>query len=327
MKTDPLALQAERHILLIRQHRVMLDYDLATLYGVEARVLNQAVKRNLERFPDDFMFQLTAEEAECLRFQFGTLKRGQHFKYLPQVFTQEGVAMLSSILRSPRAVQVNIAIMRVFVRLCETLAFHRELDHKLAELERKIEGHDTSIRACSCSARRRMRSARTWAQLETGTIGEGNLPFREPGRHTPAKGVHVSLRGPNWVFLTVCTEKREPWLARASVQRTLHGIWETTATAWLVSDYLLMPDHLHLFCAPRDLRFTIERWIGFWKDRFAKAHPDAGKFQAGGFHHRLRSDESYAQKWQYVRENPVRHGLIGKSEEWPCFGRVHEIRW
>jgi putative transposase len=96
------------------------------------------------------------------------------------------------------------------------------------------------------------------------------IPFREPGRHTPAKGVHVALNGPNWVFLTVCTEKRGQWLAQLSVQRTLHDIWQNTATAWLVSDYLLMPDHLHLFCAPHDLKFTIERWIGFWKDQLAK---------------------------------------------------------
>jgi putative transposase len=154
-----------------------------------------------------------------------------------------------------------------------------------------------------------------------------DTPFREPGRHTPAKGVHISLGGPNWVFLTVCTEKRERWLAQPSVQRVLHNIWEQTVTAWLVSDYLLMPDHLHMFCAPRDLRFTIERWIAFWKDRLSKTHPKTGTFQTGGFHHRLRSDESYAQKWRYVRENPVRHGLVAKPEDWPYFGRVHEIRW
>jgi REP element-mobilizing transposase RayT len=80
-----------------------------------------------------------------------------------------------------------------------------------------------------------------------------DLPFREPGRRTPAKGVHNSLGGPNWVFLTVCTEKRGRWLAQPSVQRALNNIWKHTATAWLVSDYLLMPDHMHLFCAPRDL--------------------------------------------------------------------------
>ena len=91
----------------------MLDRDLAALYGVTTGNLNKAVQRNPERFPPDFMFQLTADEAAALRFQFGSLKRGQHFKYLPQVFTQEGVAVLSSVLGSPRAVQVNIALMRV----------------------------------------------------------------------------------------------------------------------------------------------------------------------------------------------------------------------
>jgi hypothetical protein len=138
--------QIEQVILLIRGQRVMLDRDLAALYGVETKNLNKAVQRNLDRFPPDFMFQLTADEAEALRFQFGTLKRGQHFKYLPRVFTQEGVSMLSGVLRSPRAVQVNIAIMRVFVRLRETLALHKELARNLAELERKIEGHDAGIR-------------------------------------------------------------------------------------------------------------------------------------------------------------------------------------
>ena len=118
--------QIEQVILLIRGQRVMLDRDLAVLYGVETKNLNKAVRRNLDRFPDDFMFQLTLDEAQALaisRFQFGTLKRGQNIKYLPQVFTREGVAMLSSVLRSPRAVQVNIAIMRVFVRLRETLSW------------------------------------------------------------------------------------------------------------------------------------------------------------------------------------------------------------
>ena len=141
--------QIEQIILLIRGHRVMLDRDLAALYGVETKNLNRAVRRNLGRFPSDFMFQLTLDEAQACavsRFQIGTLKQGQNIKYLPHVFTQEGVAMLSSVLRSPRAIQVNIAIMRVFVRLRETLALHKDLACKLAELERKCEGHDISIR-------------------------------------------------------------------------------------------------------------------------------------------------------------------------------------
>ncbi|MEI6211384.1 MAG: ORF6N domain-containing protein [bacterium] len=135
----------EQVILLLRGQKVILDRDLAALYGVPTKSLNRAVKRNLDRFPADFMIQLTAEEAAALRCQIGTLKRGQHFKYLPCAFTEQGVAMLSSVLRSPQAVQVNIAIMRAFVRLRETLALHRDLAHKLAELERRIEGHDENI--------------------------------------------------------------------------------------------------------------------------------------------------------------------------------------
>jgi len=153
------------------------------------------------------------------------------------------------------------------------------------------------------------------------------LSLNEGGRRTPAKGVHLTSGGPNWVFLTVCTEKRERWLAQPSVQRALHEIWQYKATAWLVSDYLLMPDHMHLFCGPKDLAFSIERWIAFWKDRFAKTHRDVGVFQRGGFHHRLRDGESYAEKWRYVRENPVRQGLVERAEDWPVFGRVHEMRW
>ncbi|MGO8931952.1 MAG: ORF6N domain-containing protein [Limisphaerales bacterium] len=170
--------QIEQVILLIRGQRVMLDRDLAALYGVTTGNLNKAVQRNPERFPPDFMFQLTADEAEALRFQFGSLKRGQHFKYLPQVFTQEGVAMLSSVLRSPRAVQVNIAIMRVFVRLRTTLALHKELAHKLAELERKIEGHDTSIRTLF-DAIRELAAPPATPRREIGYhVKEAILPYR-----------------------------------------------------------------------------------------------------------------------------------------------------
>jgi len=179
---DPTSLiqpeQIEQAILLIRGQRVMLDRVLAALYGVETGNLNKAVQRNLDRFPADFMFQLTAEEAEALRFQFGSLKRGQHFKYLPRVFTQEGVAMLSSVLRSPRAIQVNIAIMRVFVRLRDTLSLHKELAHKLAELERKIEGHDTSIRTLF-NAIRELATPPAKPPREIGFhVREASVPYR-----------------------------------------------------------------------------------------------------------------------------------------------------
>ena len=148
-----------------------------------------------------------------------------------------------------------------------------------------------------------------------------------PKRKTPAKGVHISLSGPNWVFLTVCTENRKPWLTRVSVQDRLHAIWLQQATAWLVSDYLLMPDHLHLLCAPYELSVPIERWIAFWKNCFTRTGLGLGKFQRSGFHHRLRHGESYQDKWQYVRENPQRAGLVKKAATWPYQGRVHDILW
>jgi hypothetical protein len=141
--------RVEGLIYEVRGRRVMLDSDLAVLYGVETRELNQAIRRNLQRFPEDFMFQLTDEEFESLRSQNVILKtgRGQHRKYLPKVFTEQGVAMLSSVLKSPRAVRVNIEIMRAFVRLRRALAHNRELAEKLSELEHKVAIHDESIRA------------------------------------------------------------------------------------------------------------------------------------------------------------------------------------
>ena len=136
----------ERSILLIRGHRVMLDEDLAELYGVETRVLNQAVQRHIKRFPEDFMFRLTTEEQlEChsLRSHFVILKsgRGQHRKYTPYVFTEQGVAMLSGILNSERAIEVNIQIMRVFVALRQMISTNKELSHRLDDLEKKYDNH------------------------------------------------------------------------------------------------------------------------------------------------------------------------------------------
>ena len=139
---------AER-IALLRGERVLLDADLATLYGVTTGALNRAVKRNRERFPEDFMFQLTADESDSLRCQTGTLKtgRGRHRKFLPYAFTEQGVAMLSSVLRSRRAVLVNVEIMRAFVALRREAGRYEALGRKLAELERaqKLQGEDIQI--------------------------------------------------------------------------------------------------------------------------------------------------------------------------------------
>ena len=129
----------ERNILLIRGHLVMLDADLAILYGVPTKRLNEQVRRNKKRFPSDFMFQLMPGEVERLRSQFVTLKtgRGQHRKYRPYAFTEQGVAMLSSVLHSERAIQVNIAIMRAFVQLREMIGSNKGLARRLNELEKK----------------------------------------------------------------------------------------------------------------------------------------------------------------------------------------------
>ena len=144
----------ERSIILLRGHKVMLDRDLAELYGVEVKQLKRQVKRNQDRFPADFMFELSREEYNALRSQFGTFKRGEHSKYLPYAFTEQGVSMLSSVLRSTRAVQVNIEIMRAFVRLRELTATHKDLVRRLNEMEKK---YDSQFRVVFDAIRELMR--------------------------------------------------------------------------------------------------------------------------------------------------------------------------
>ena len=152
-------------IRVLRRQNILLDFDLAALYGVTTKALNQAVKRNAVRFPADFMFQLSGEEAELIgsqfvtlnslpaeksgrsRSQIVTLKRGRNLKYRPYAFTEEGVAMLSSVLRSQRAVQVNIAIMRAFVQLRSALESNRELARRFSELEKRVGKQDQNIAA------------------------------------------------------------------------------------------------------------------------------------------------------------------------------------
>lgn len=139
-------LQAKIHE--VRGQKVILDFDLSELYDVQTKVLNQAVKRNLQRFPEDFMFQLTENEYESLRSQIVTLKengRGKHKKYLPFAFTEQGIAMLSGILNSEVAINVNIAIMRTFVMIRRFAIEHKELNSKLLEMEIKYEKQFSDI--------------------------------------------------------------------------------------------------------------------------------------------------------------------------------------
>jgi hypothetical protein len=148
MKNDRRIVSLERiegQIVALRGKRVMLDRDLAVLYGVTTFNLNKAVRRNRGRFPRDFMVQLTAKETESLIFQTGISKKRGGSRHFPHAFTQEGIAMLSSVLRSKRAVQVNIAIMRAFIKLREMLGANLELARKFDELEARVGGHDEQI--------------------------------------------------------------------------------------------------------------------------------------------------------------------------------------
>ncbi len=128
----------EQKIYLIRGTKIMLDRDLAMLYGVETKVLNQAIKRNLKRFPKDFMFQLTWKEAQSSRSQFVTLK-GKNIKYLPYAFTEHGILMLSSVLNSDKAIEVNIQIMRTFIKLRKLMIVHQDLREKIEAMEEKYD--------------------------------------------------------------------------------------------------------------------------------------------------------------------------------------------
>ena len=125
-----------------RGEKVILDFDLAKLYGMEVKRLKESVRRNLKRFPSDFLFELTRDEFISLRSQIATLKRGQHSKFLPFAFTEQGVAMLSSVLNSDTAIQVNISIMRAFVHFRRFLDTHKELARKIENLEKTISSHD-----------------------------------------------------------------------------------------------------------------------------------------------------------------------------------------
>jgi hypothetical protein len=135
----------ENKIFIIRGKKVMLDKDLAQLYGVETKQLKRAVTRNIERFPVDFMFELTNAEDDSLRCQIGTLKRGKHSKYLPFVFTEYGILMLSSVLNSKRAIQVNIQIMRIFTKFREMLMNYKDLQKKIDAMENKYDGQFKNV--------------------------------------------------------------------------------------------------------------------------------------------------------------------------------------
>jgi len=148
-----------------------------------------------------------------------------------------------------------------------------------------------------------------------------------PVRHRPASGVFVSSLGPTIVFVTVCTSDRQPWLAQPVAHDALQLVWRA-AHAWLIGRYLLMPDHMHFFCAPKDETVPLKRWLTYWKRLFTQETRNAEwKWQSNAWDTRLRRGENYTEKWQYVAMNPVRKKLVERPEEWPYQGVLNELRW
>ncbi len=148
-----------------------------------------------------------------------------------------------------------------------------------------------------------------------------------PKRKRPAHGVLILPNRPTIVLITVCTKNRQPWLADDEVHRLLREIWQE-ATAWLVGRYVLMPDHLHLFASPGDPDLSLDNWVRFWKSLFRRRyrHPDH-RWQSGYWDRRLRTWESYDAAWEYVRNNPVRHGLVKTADEWKFQGEIYQLEW
>jgi putative transposase len=155
----------------------------------------------------------------------------------------------------------------------------------------------------------------------------GSYPYDDIGRQHPARGVHLYPCQPTIVLLATCTEDRKPWLSDSVIHQHLRAAWRSAET-WLVGYYLLMPDHLHLFCAPQNPNVSLEKWATYWKRQFRRFHQDPHcRWQPNSFHHRLRRQENYTEKWNYVRENPVRKGLVKTPEDWPYQGMINNLRW
>ncbi len=148
-----------------------------------------------------------------------------------------------------------------------------------------------------------------------------------PERKKPAHGVWIDESKPTIVFLTVCTEGRTPWLATPENHDVLRQVWQESQ-AWLVGRYVLMPDHLHLFATPGRLEIEFDKWVRYWKSLFSKQCRIASQqWQTDHWDRRLRSGQSYDGKWEYVRNNPVRAGLVKSSDEWPYQGEMNVLPW
>jgi len=161
-------------------------------------------------------------------------------------------------------------------------------------------------------------------------VGRGSVEPRDVAklrqRRHPAKGVFIFLDRATIVFVTVCSRQREKTLATDAVHKALLQAW-SKADLWMIGAYVIMPDHIHFFCSPNDESVSIEPWITFWRREFRRQFGNAApRFQSDSFHHRLRDEESYAEKWEYVQANPVRARLVKRPEDWPYQGVLNELR-
>ncbi len=146
-------------------------------------------------------------------------------------------------------------------------------------------------------------------------------------RKHPVHGVLINPDHPTIVFLTICTKDRQPWLAKPEIHDLFRSIWENAA-AWLVGKYVIMPDHIHTFVAPGQMALPLDNWVRYCKSQFSKKHQEPDhRWQTDYWDTRLRSWESYADKWEYVRNNPVRHGLVKVADDWPFQGQIHDLHW
>lgn len=165
--------------------------------------------------------------------------------------------------------------------------------------------------------------------LQHGPVMPHEYDFPPVGRCTPAQGVWPTFDGSTILWCTVCADQRSSWCAQEAVFAILREVWSDACNAWLVGDFLIMPDHVHFFATPKNGPWVeVERWTAFWKDRFSKRTPDPSwRWQRGLFHHRLRSEQDYLEKITYMHQNPVRAGLVQAPESWGWQSRIHMIRW
>ncbi|PYV82747.1 MAG: hypothetical protein DMG05_27565 [Acidobacteria bacterium] len=193
---------------------------------------------------------------------------------------------------------------------------------KVVVMAKQSESRHEKDRASKTAALGKRGSA--GASPSPSSLAPDQLPFRK----YPTHGVKISSEGPTIVFLTACAKNRVAWLATDEVHLLLRQVW-TEATAWLVGHYVIMPDHIHLFAAPGHPFVSFDNWVQYWKSQFSKRSPPAPahRWETDHWDTRLRNAESYRTKWEYVRNNPVRHGLVERAEDWPYQGSIYDLPW